>query len=99
MRQRLCWLLLPVLLVLSTAGCGTFMARRMAQAPKYISHVVRAQGARGVAYSPKFLTNFPKQFVDVGPPTGAAVLSHRRAGGLSPENFLDQLAGTRPETV
>jgi len=68
MRQRLCWLLLPVVLVLSTAGCGTFMARRMAQAPNTYPTWFAPKAPVAVAFSPKFLTNFPKQFVEVGPP-------------------------------
>ena len=67
-RQRLCWLLLPVLLVLSTAGCGTFMAHRMVQAPNTYPQWFAPEAPVAVAFSPKFLTNFPKQFVDVGPP-------------------------------
>jgi len=69
MRQRLCRLLLPVLLVLSTAGCGTFMARRMAQAPNTYPTWFAPKAPVALAFSPKFLTNFSKQFVAVGPPT------------------------------
>jgi pimeloyl-ACP methyl ester carboxylesterase len=68
-RQRLCWLLLPVLLVLSTAGCGTFVAHRMVQAPNTYPKWFTPRAPVAVAFSPKMLTNFPKQFVTVGPPT------------------------------
>jgi pimeloyl-ACP methyl ester carboxylesterase len=68
-------LLLPGLLVLSTAGCGTFMAHRMAQAPNTYPEWFAPKTPVAVAFSPKFLTNFPKQFVDVGPP--AARLCYR----------------------
>jgi len=61
-------LLLPVLLVLSTAGCGTFMAHRMVQAPNTYPTWFAPKAPVELAYSPKFLTNFPKQFVAVGPP-------------------------------
>lgn len=61
-------MLLPVLLVLSTAGCGTFMAHRMVQAPNTYPQWFAPEAPVAVAFSPKFLTNFPKQFVDVGPP-------------------------------
>ena len=74
-RQRLCWLLLPVLLVLSTAGCGTFMAHRMVQAPNTYPTWFAPKAPVAVAFSPKMLTNFPKQFVEVGPP--AARLCYR----------------------
>lgn len=68
-RQKLYWLLLPVVLVLSTAGCGTFMAHRMVQAPNTYPTWFAPEAPVELAYSPKFLTNFPKQFVAVGPPT------------------------------
>ncbi|MGA2788939.1 MAG: alpha/beta fold hydrolase [Verrucomicrobiota bacterium] len=66
---------LPVLMILSTAGCGTFMAHRMAQAPNTYPKWFAPEAPVAVAFSPKFLTNFPKQFVDVGPP--AARLCYR----------------------
>ena len=69
MRQRLFRLLLPVLLALSTAGCGTFMARRMAQAPNTYPTWFAPKAPVALAFSPKFLTNFSKQFAAVGPPT------------------------------
>src|SRR3972149_4396726 len=55
------WLTL-LLSVLCTAGCGGFMARRMAQAPNtYPSWL--APGARvAVVFSDKFLTNFSARF-------------------------------------
>ena len=68
MRQKLCWLLVTVLLSLSTAGCGTFMAHRMAQAPNTYPDWFAPKAPVVVAFSPKFLTNFPKQFLTVGPP-------------------------------
>jgi pimeloyl-ACP methyl ester carboxylesterase len=61
-------LLLPILLVWGTAGCGSFMARRMAQAPNSYPQWLAPEGPVDVAFSLKFLTNFPRQFVDVGPP-------------------------------
>jgi pimeloyl-ACP methyl ester carboxylesterase len=67
-RQRY-WLLLPVLLVLSTAGCGTFMANRIVQSPNTYPEWFAPKAPVALAFSPKFLTNFPKQFVAVGPPT------------------------------
>jgi pimeloyl-ACP methyl ester carboxylesterase len=61
-------LLLAILLVLSTTGCGSFMARRMVQAPNTYPDWLAPSAPVAVAFSPKFLTNFPKQFVAVGPP-------------------------------
>jgi pimeloyl-ACP methyl ester carboxylesterase len=86
-------LLLPVLLVLSTAGCGTFMAHRMAQAPNTYPTWFAPKAPVAVAFIPKFLTNFPKQFVDVGPP--AARLCYRVVEPadyhlkISPTNWLE----------
>jgi pimeloyl-ACP methyl ester carboxylesterase len=68
-RRKLFWLLLPGLLFLSTAGCGSFMARRMAQAPNTYPTWFAPEAPVELAYSPSFLTNYPKQFVTVGPPT------------------------------
>jgi pimeloyl-ACP methyl ester carboxylesterase len=44
------------------------MAHRMAQAPNTYPTWFAPKAPVAVAFSPKFLTNFPKQFVDVGPP-------------------------------
>src|ERR1700723_2829355 len=66
--RTLLWLLLPVLLVLGLSGCGTFMANRMAQAPNTYPTWFAPAAPVLLAYDPKFLTNFPKQFVAVGPP-------------------------------
>jgi pimeloyl-ACP methyl ester carboxylesterase len=62
-------LLLPVLLVIGAAGCGTFMANRLAQSPNTYPTWFAPKAPVGLDYSPKFLTNFTRQFVDVGPPT------------------------------
>src|SRR5208337_2263081 len=51
------------------------MARRMAQAPNTYPTWFAPKAPVAVAFSPKFLTNFPKQFVTVGPP--AAKLCYR----------------------
>ena len=75
MRQKSCWLLLPLLLVVGTTGCGSFMAHRMAQAPNTYPTWLAPEAPVAVAFSPRFLTNFPKQFVTVGPP--AAQLCYR----------------------
>jgi pimeloyl-ACP methyl ester carboxylesterase len=74
-RQKLSWLLLPVLLLFCTAGCGIYMAHRMAQSPNTYPQWFAPEAPVLLAYSPKFLTNFPKQFVTAGPP--AAQLCYR----------------------
>jgi pimeloyl-ACP methyl ester carboxylesterase len=68
-------LLLPVVLLLSTAGCGTFMAHRMVQAPNTYPTWFAPEAPVELAYSPRFLTNFSKQFLTVGPPV--ATLCYR----------------------
>jgi pimeloyl-ACP methyl ester carboxylesterase len=57
-----------LLLVLSTAGCGGFFARRMAQAPNTYPAWLAPAAPVELAFSSKFLTNFPAHFVEVGPP-------------------------------
>ena len=74
-KMKLCWrLLLPVLLA-STAGCGSFVARRMVQAPNTYPTWLAPKPRVLLGFDSKFLTNFPKQFVEVGPP--AARLCYR----------------------
>lgn len=51
------------------------MAHRMAQAPNTYPEWFAPRAPVAVAFSPKFLTNFPKQFVTAGPP--AAKLCYR----------------------
>jgi pimeloyl-ACP methyl ester carboxylesterase len=45
------------------------MADRLAQSPNTYPTWFAPKAPVELDYSPKFLTNFPKQFVDVGPPT------------------------------
>ena len=66
--------LLP-LLVLSTAGCGTFMAHRMVQAPNTYPDWLAPSAHVVLAFNEKLLTNAPAQFAEVGPP--AARLHYR----------------------
>ncbi len=62
-------------LVLTTTGCGTFMARRMAQAPNSYPTWFAPKARVELGFSPKFLSHFPARFVEVGPP--AAKLRYR----------------------
>ncbi|HUC85565.1 MAG TPA: alpha/beta fold hydrolase [Candidatus Acidoferrales bacterium] len=68
-------LLLTVVLTWGTAGCGTFMARRMAQAPNSYPTWFAPEAPVLLAFHPNFLTNFARQYVAVGPP--AAKLCYR----------------------
>ena len=60
-------LMLPVL-VLNTAGCGSFFARRMAQAPNTYPSWLAPEAPVELAFGTGFLTNFPARYVAVGPP-------------------------------
>jgi len=63
------------MLALSMTGCGTYMAHRMVQAPNSYPTWFAPEAPVLLSYSPKFLTNFPRQFVSIGPPE--AKLSYR----------------------
>lgn len=65
------WLLLMV----SVTGCGTFMARRMVQAPNTYPDWFAAAAPVMLSYDERLLTNSPTRLVGVGPP--AACLSYR----------------------
>jgi pimeloyl-ACP methyl ester carboxylesterase len=60
--------LLLLLVVLSTAGCGSFVARRMAQAPNTYPSWLEPRARVFLGFDEEYLTNFPAQFVEVGPP-------------------------------
>src|SRR5437773_11434772 len=75
MRSKLFALLLLLVPVLGTAGCGGFFARRMAQAPNTYPAWLAPKAQVELAFSWKSLTNFPAQIVVVGPPP--ARLSYR----------------------
>lgn len=91
--RRLLWMLLAIPLVLSLAGCGTFMAHRLTQAPNTYPAWFAPKAPVLLAFDPKLLTNFPKQFVSVGPPQ--AQLCYRIIGPadyhltVSSTNWLD----------
>jgi len=68
-------LLLFVLLVWATAGCGSFMAHRMVQAPNSYPTWFAPEAPVWLAFHPNVFTNFPRHLVAVGPPP--AQLSYR----------------------
>jgi pimeloyl-ACP methyl ester carboxylesterase len=69
MRPKFCaWLALPFL-VLLTSGCGSFVARRMAQSPNTYPNWFGSLARVELAFDQNFLTNFPTHFAEVGPPT------------------------------
>lgn len=74
MLKRGQWVAL-VLILLSTSGCGTFVANRIAQAPNTYPTWFAPKARVSLGFSPKFLSTFPSRYVEVGPP--AARLCYR----------------------
>jgi pimeloyl-ACP methyl ester carboxylesterase len=66
--MRVARLLFAVLLALNVTGCGTFVAHSIARAPNRYPTWLAPRAPVMLAFSPVLLTNFPKQYVDVGPP-------------------------------
>src|SRR6185503_16469015 len=64
----LCARLMLSVLVLTTAGCGGFFARRIAQAPNTYPSWLAPEAPVELAFGREFLTNFPARYVTVGPP-------------------------------
>ncbi len=54
--------------VWTTAGCGSFVAHRIAQAPNTYPTWFAPKARVSLGFSAKFLTNFSAHFVDIGPP-------------------------------
>jgi pimeloyl-ACP methyl ester carboxylesterase len=75
MRLRTVVCLTLAVIILITAGCGGFVARRMAQAPNTYPRWTAPEARVELAYSPRLLTNFPTRKVEIGPPT--AQLTYR----------------------
>jgi pimeloyl-ACP methyl ester carboxylesterase len=74
-RMFLFRLLVLTALALQATGCGTFVARRIMQAPNTYPTWFAPAAPVTLDYGAKFLTNFPKHYVAVGPP--AARLCYR----------------------
>jgi pimeloyl-ACP methyl ester carboxylesterase len=68
MRLEWCARLTLSVLVLSTAGCGGFFARRIAQAPNTYPSWLAPEAPVELAFGTQFLTNFPAHYKAVGPP-------------------------------
>lgn len=71
------WLYLSLLLMLGTAGCGRFMARRMAQSPNTYPTWFAPAAPVELAFDPAFLTNTPSRLLTVEPPNTEAQLHYR----------------------
>lgn len=68
-------LTLLLALALASSGCGSFVARRMAQSPNAYPRWLSPPARVELAFDEIFLTNFPAHFVKVGP--SAARLRYR----------------------
>ena len=60
---------LMLTLALAASGCGNFVAQRMVQAPNTYPSWLRPPARVELAFDAVMLTNFPPQYVEVGPPT------------------------------
>jgi hypothetical protein len=68
MRLRRAWLGLALVLGLSSAGCGGFMARRLAQAPNTYPTWFTPPAPVALGFGSNYLAAFPSRFLQVGPP-------------------------------
>lgn len=75
MRLRLIVFLVLALIILVTAGCGGYVARRIAQAPNTYPQWIAPEARVELAFRPGLLTNFSTHRVEVGPPV--AQLTYR----------------------
>ena len=75
MRMKFCCWLTLMPFVLGTTGCGSFIARRMAQAPNTYPSWLAPVAPVTLAFADNLIPNFPAHFVEVGPP--AAKLRYR----------------------
>jgi pimeloyl-ACP methyl ester carboxylesterase len=65
---RLVCLLLLAGIIATGAGCGSFIARRIAQAPNSYPDWIAPHARVMLDFSSGFLTNFPPHYLDAGPP-------------------------------
>ncbi len=78
-------LMLPAL----GAGCGTFMAHRMIQAPNTYPSWLAAAAPVLLSFNENLLTNAPSRFADVGPPSARL---HYRV--VEPADYHLQISST-----
>jgi pimeloyl-ACP methyl ester carboxylesterase len=67
-RLRLGCVLLLIAVMVTGAGCGAFVARRIAQAPNTYPDWIAPTARVTLDFSAGFLTNFPSHYLDIGPP-------------------------------
>jgi pimeloyl-ACP methyl ester carboxylesterase len=61
-------LLLLAAVVATGAGCGAFVARRIAQAPNTYPNWIAPEARVTLDFGAGFLTNFQAQYIEIGPP-------------------------------
>jgi cephalosporin-C deacetylase-like acetyl esterase len=88
MGARLGCSLLAALCCISS-GCGSFVARRLVQAPNTYPSWMRPQASVELGFVSDILTNLPSQYVTIGPPP--ARLHYRL---LEPGNYQTKAAST-----
>lgn len=74
---------------LATTGCGSFVARRIAQSPNTYPRWFAPPPRVQLGFDPNLLTNFPARFVEVGPP-----LAQLRYRIVEPADFRFGFSGT-----
>jgi len=74
-QRKLCLFVLVLAAGLANTGCGSFMARRLAQAPNTYPSWFAPRAPVELVFDADYLTNFPAHYADVGPP--AARLCYR----------------------
>jgi pimeloyl-ACP methyl ester carboxylesterase len=88
-----CARLMLLVLAMSTAGCGGFFARRMAQAPNTYPAWLAPKAPVELEFGKEYLSNFPARSVDVDPPPARLryrVVEPAEFGlGLSSTNWLE----------
>jgi pimeloyl-ACP methyl ester carboxylesterase len=67
--------LIPLGIALTATGCGSYVARRIVQAPNTYPSWLAPQARVFLAFDDKLLTHFPPREIEVGPP--AARLQYR----------------------
>lgn len=68
MRVRILSLASALAVVVLGTGCGTYMARRLAQAPNTYPDWLSPSAPVELGFGSNYLAHFPAQYVDVGPP-------------------------------
>lgn len=86
--------LLLLLAACGTGGCGSYVAHRMAQAPNTYPSWLAPRARVILSFQDQFLTNFPAQFADVGPPQARLHYRVVEPGeyhfGVTSTNWLDR---------